>query len=147
VKTVAVRMAKWLRKHRLASDYQDSGLNETRVFTFHEMLAQLAIGPRTFERGKRCYDDAQASSETNPQPPPCHGAAGFCGFNSRASVRGAADARGFERLRWLSDGRYGYNVKKSGRCACRVRIMVPLQFVARGHTTDSVRWHHRRPLD
>jgi len=35
-----------------------------------------------------------------------------------------------------------YSVKKSGRLACRMRIMTPLECLARRQTTDSVRWHH-----
>jgi len=44
VETVAVRVVNWLRKHGFARDDQDSDSNEPRVFTFDEMLAQLAAG-------------------------------------------------------------------------------------------------------
>jgi len=97
---VAVRVAKWLRKHGGARDEQDSDSNETRVFTSDEMLARVAAGRGTFEKLKNCPDHAQTSrTETNPQPPPCDGAVTFCGFNLHASVRIAAnDDRGRERL-------------------------------------------------
>jgi len=100
VESVAVRVINWLRKHDFAPDEQDSGSNETRVFAFNEMLAQVAAGRGIFERAKSCLDNTQASStETNPLPPACDGAATFCGFNSHASVRIAAhDDRGRERL-------------------------------------------------
>ena len=96
----AVPMMKWSRLHGFARDEQDLDSNETRVLTFDEMLAQVAAGRGTFEKVKGCHDDAQASSsERNPRPQPCDGAANFCGFNLHASVRIAADDdRGRERL-------------------------------------------------
>jgi len=36
-----------------------------------------------------------------------------------------------DRLRLLPDGRYGYSVKKFGRRACCVRIMTPVECLAR----------------
>jgi len=130
VETVAVRMATWPRRHGFARDDEDSGLNEKRVFTFDETPAQWAIGRGTFERAKGCHGDAQASSETNPLPPPGDGAMALWALTSRASLRTAAAEHGFERLRLLSDARYGYNVKKSGRRASRVRIMMLLECLA-----------------
>jgi len=99
VETVAVRVARWLRKHGFAWHDQDSDSIETCEFTFDEMLAQLAAGRGTLEKVENRYDDTQAtSSETNPRPPPCDGAATFCGFNLHASARVAAtDDRGRER--------------------------------------------------
>jgi len=143
----ALRVARWLRKHGFARDEQDSDSNETRVCTFDEMLAQLAAGRGTFENVKNCTDHAQTiRTETNLQPPPCDGAVIFCGFNLHASVRIAAnDDLGRERLfrcclrppfsldrlRLLPVGRDGYSVKNSGRRASRVRIMTPLECLAR----------------
>jgi len=107
------------------------------VFTFDEMLAQVAAGRGTFEKVKNCPDDAQASrTETNPQPPPCDGAVTLCGFNLHASVRVAADddrARerlsryclrppcSLDRLCLFPDGCYGYSVKKPGPRESRFR--------------------------
>jgi len=78
---IAMCVVKWLPKHGFARDEQDADSNETGVFTFDEMLAQLAAGRGTFEKVKGCHDDAQASqTETNPQPPTCDGAVTLCGF-------------------------------------------------------------------
>ena len=86
------------------------------------------------------------------------GAVAFCGFNLHASVRITAnDDRGrerlfryclrppfsFDRLRLLPDGRYGYSVKKSGHRGYRMRIMTPLECLAKRQTRDSARWNHR----
>jgi len=145
VKTVAVRVPRWLRKHRFARYEQAPYSNETRVFTCDEMLAQLAAGRGTVQLEKSGHDHAQASNtETYQPPPPCDGAATFCGFNLHASVRIPADDRGRERrcrivypsvivdrLRLLPDGSIGYCVKKSGRRSSRVRIMTPVQCLAR----------------
>jgi len=88
-----------------ARDEQDVDSNETRVFTFDEMLARVAVGRWAFEKVKNGADHAQASrTETNPRPPPCDGAVTLCGFNLHASVRIAVDDdRGRERL--FRDGR------------------------------------------
>ena len=122
--------------------------NETRAFSFVEMLAQVAAQRETFDKMRHGHDGTQTSTDdpNAPQPPPCDGAAKFCGFNLHASVRIAADDdRGRERLfRYclrppfsldrlglLSDGRVFYRVKKSGRHASRVRIMTALECLAR----------------
>ena len=56
------------------------------MFTFDEMLAPLAVGRGSFEKRKNCHDNTQASTtETNPRPPRCDGAATFCGFNLHMS--------------------------------------------------------------
>jgi len=49
VETVAVRVAKWLRKHGFARDEQDSDSDETHAPSIDEMLARLAAGRGTFE--------------------------------------------------------------------------------------------------
>jgi len=145
LETVAARVAKWFRKHGVARDEPDSDSNETHVFTFDEMLAQLAAGRGAFERVRNChYDGPAISTETNPRPPSCDGAVTFCGFHLHALVCIAgADGRGrerrcravyacavFDRLRLLPDGCYGYSLKKSGRRACRGRIMTSLECLA-----------------
>ena len=135
VATVAVRVAKWLRKHGFARDDQDSDSNETRVFTFDKMLAQVAAGRATLETVKDCHHDAQAGrSEMSPRPPPRDGAAqsaaSTCTPRSVSRLlttvgrerrcRSVHACAVFDRLRWLPDGRCSYSVKKSGRRACRV---------------------------
>ena len=93
VERIAVCTAKWLRKHGYARDEQDSDSNETRAFSFVEVLAQVAAQRGTFEKMKNGHDGTQASTDepNTPQPPPCDGAAKFYGFNLHASVRIAAD--------------------------------------------------------
>ena len=129
------------------------------MFTFDEMLVQVAAGCGTFEKVKNWHDDPQASSgETNRRPPTCADAVTLCGFNLHASIRVAADdepgiERPFrycprppfwlDRLRLLPGGRYGHSVKKSARRACRMRIMTPLECLARRQTIDSARRYHR----
>ena len=120
--------------------------SETRVLTFDEMLAQVAAGRGTFETVQGCHDDVRtSSSERNPRPLHCDGAVSFCGFSLHAPVRIAADDRGRERLfryclrplfsldrlHLLTDGRYGYTVKKCGRRASRGRNMTPVECLAR----------------
>ena len=143
VERVAERVVTWLRKHGFVKDEPDLDSNEARMFSLVEMLAQVAAQRGTIEKIKDRHDEAEAGI---PEPPPCDGAVKSCGFNLHASVRvGASDDRGRERLfryclrppfsldrlRVLDDGCIGYQVKKSGRRASRVRVMTPTECLAR----------------
>ena len=111
---------RWLRKHGFARDEQESDSNEPRVFTFDEMLAQVAAGHGTFEKVNNCHDDTQAShSETNPRSPPCDGAVAVGSSHSHSSS--LLNARAGEKC-CPSFSRSRNTPSNTQPCRCKLRL-------------------------
>ena len=94
----ALRVARWLRKHGFAGDEQDLDSNETRVFTFDEMLARVAAGRWTFEKVKNSvlFGQAHQPGSRRVGEPRC-----ACGPIRLRTARGCAvDDRCYECEIW-----------------------------------------------
>ena len=149
VKYVHGRVMKWLAKRGYLRDPKAAhDSNEEPQLSLAEALVLTGSQRGTFAttKDRAANDDDEHSAHAGSKSPTSSGAVTFERFNLHAGVHLAADDdRGRERLcRYLTrpafaldrlgqraDGMVTYRVKKVGRGREKVRVMTPLDFMAR----------------